>query len=330
MYLIFKNVQFAFLAFLICFGLLACDSDSDPIDETTPEPTNIMDFLKVNGYDSLAVALETTRVLSELDEEFEYTLFAPTNAAFQNYLANNNFESMGEIPETLIAKLLMNHLLEGAIRTSDFSTGYIETMAKAGPNNENLSLYINKEFGLLINGVSTIKSPDNEMENLIVHGVHQVIDLPLIDTFIYPGEEHDDDPRFDSLSDVIFWNGPRFDENSAYTVFAPINEAFAAFYSEYGEEEEFYREDPEMGSITLRNIVEYHIISKVNLRSEELIDGMTVTTVQGEDLTINLNGEVTLTDVNGRTATIITKDIQAVNGVIHAIDTVLIPDLSGE
>ncbi|WP_165499043.1 fasciclin domain-containing protein [Gramella sp. KN1008] len=321
-------MSFASLVLVIGFGFLACDSDSDP--EVEQEPISLMDFLIINGYDSFAEAIEKIGLDSELNGEFEYTMFVPTNAAFKKFLADNDFESLDEIPEELLTKILMNHLLEEVKRTSDFSTGYIQTMAKAGTNNnENLSLYVNKENGLLFNGVSTIESPNNEIGSGIVHGVHQVIDLPFIHTFIYPGDEHEDDPQFDAFSNVIFWNGPRFDENSSYTVFAPINDAFAALYNEYGEEE-FYSEDPEYGSITLMNIVGYHIISKVNLRSENLIDGMTVTTVQGEDLIINLNGEVTLTDVNGRKSTIITKDIQAVNGVIHAVDMVLLPDINGD
>ena len=52
---------------------------------------------------------------------------------------------------------------------------------------------------------------------------------------------------------------------------------------------------------------------------------MDVTTLEGGDFTVNLGDNVTITDENERTATVIATDVQATNGVIHALDTVLLP-----
>ncbi len=52
----------------------------------------------------------------------------------------------------------------------------------------------------------------------------------------------------------------------------------------------------------------------------------TVKTVQGENLTLSLkDGKVILTDAKGGTSTVILADVAASNGVIHAVDTVLMP-----
>jgi uncharacterized surface protein with fasciclin (FAS1) repeats len=60
--------------------------------------------------------------------------------------------------------------------------------------------------------------------------------------------------------------------------------------------------------------------------SSDLSDGMTVTTVQGQPLTVGVEGDtVTLTDASGNTASVIQADVEAGNGVVHVIDHVLLP-----
>ncbi len=52
---------------------------------------------------------------------------------------------------------------------------------------------------------------------------------------------------------------------------------------------------------------------------------MDVETFQGDSFTVNIGDDVTLTDANGRTSTVIAADVQANNGVIHVLDTVILP-----
>ncbi|MFT5908054.1 MAG: transforming growth factor-beta-induced protein, partial [Saprospiraceae bacterium] len=67
-----------------------------------------------------------------------------------------------------------------------------------------------------------------------------------------------------------------------------------------------------------------HVIAGANVRAEDLTNS--VVSTLGEDITIDAtNG--TVTDNNGRVSTIIVTNVQAANGVVHAIDTVLLPTL---
>jgi uncharacterized surface protein with fasciclin (FAS1) repeats len=60
--------------------------------------------------------------------------------------------------------------------------------------------------------------------------------------------------------------------------------------------------------------------------SDDLSDGMTITTVQGQPLTVGVSDTgVTLTDASGHTVSVVQADIEAGNGVVHVIDGVLLP-----
>jgi uncharacterized surface protein with fasciclin (FAS1) repeats len=117
--------------------------------------------------------------------------------------------------------------------------------------------------------------------------------------------------------------------NSAgpFTVFAPTNDAFAKLPA--GTVDTLLK--PE-NKDTLTKILTYHVVAgKV---SSKQLAGMikkgggkaTLKTVQGEDLTASMSGKnIILTDAKGGTSTITTADVFQSNGVIHVIDTVLMP-----
>ena len=100
-----------------------------------------------------------------------------------------------------------------------------------------------------------------------------------------------------------------------YTVFAPTDAAFEALPE--GTVEALL-EDP-TGQLT--EILTYHVVPG-KVMSTDLSDGMTATTVNGADVTITIadDGTVMVND-----ATVTTADIETSNGVIHVIDSVLIP-----
>jgi uncharacterized surface protein with fasciclin (FAS1) repeats len=98
-----------------------------------------------------------------------------------------------------------------------------------------------------------------------------------------------------------------------YTVFAPTNEAFEALPP--GVLDALLL--PENKEV-LAQILAYHVVPGT-VTSDMITDGE-VTTAEGQNITVSTVDGVT---VNG--ATVVTADIEASNGVIHVIDTVLIP-----
>lgn len=112
-----------------------------------------------------------------------------------------------------------------------------------------------------------------------------------------------------------------------FTVFAPTNEAFAKLPQ--GTVETLLK--PENKS-TLQSILTYHVVAG-NLDSKAVVAAIkkgkgsaTLTTVQGGKLVGSLKGKnVILTDEKGNVSTITAVDIKSSNGVIHVIDTVVMP-----
>ncbi|MEZ5099212.1 MAG: fasciclin domain-containing protein [Thermoleophilia bacterium] len=109
------------------------------------------------------------------------------------------------------------------------------------------------------------------------------------------------------LVDALKGEGP-------FTVFAPTDEAFAKL--DPATLEDLLK--PE-NKDQLTKILQYHVVPGKVL-SSDLTDGQMAATLEGGDLTISLGDTVKVND-----ATVVTPDIEASNGVIHVIDTVLIP-----
>ena len=113
-----------------------------------------------------------------------------------------------------------------------------------------------------------------------------------------------------------------------FTVFAPINDAFSKLPE--GTVENLIK--PE-NKETLTGILTYHVVSgkydaAAVVEAINANDGtFTVPTVQGGDIELSLvDGNVTLTDVKGGTSTVVMADVAASNGIIHALDAVVMPE----
>ncbi|MDX5593513.1 fasciclin domain-containing protein [Pseudovibrio sp. SPO723] len=99
-----------------------------------------------------------------------------------------------------------------------------------------------------------------------------------------------------------------------FTVFAPTDEAFAALPD--GTVESLLQ--PE-NKDQLVAVLTYHVVAG-KVMSTDLQDDMTATTVQGSDITIDLDNGPMVND-----AKVVSADIEADNGVIHVIDKVILP-----
>ena len=109
------------------------------------------------------------------------------------------------------------------------------------------------------------------------------------------------------LVDTLKSEGP-------FTVFAPTDEAFAALPE--GTVETLLKPENKDQLIA---VLTYHVVAG-KVMSTDLSDDMTAATVQGSDITIDLDNGVMVNN-----ASVVTADIETSNGVIHVIDTVILP-----
>ena len=105
-----------------------------------------------------------------------------------------------------------------------------------------------------------------------------------------------------------------------FTVFAPDNAAF----DKLPEGTLATLLDPANKDL-LTKILTYHVVAGA-FTASDLSDGMVIPTVQGQNLTVNIkNGVVTLTSDTNNVVTVIAANLLQSNGVVHVIDTVLMP-----
>ncbi|MBZ9651958.1 fasciclin domain-containing protein [Psychroflexus montanilacus] len=300
---------------LFTVNLTGCYNDDNAGEPINNEPTTFEIIQESTEHTILEQLLTDTGLDAALNSG-TFTIFAPTDEAF------GNIDTSG-LTDAEVENILLNHVVESAAESSNLQTSYLNTLAtETGSGAENnLSLYVNVGASITLNGNATVTGPDNFASNGVVHVVDQVITLPDVTTFATV------DPSFETLLQALTRDDQQeqnyvellssSEDPAPFTVFAPTNDAFASLLSEL-DIEDLAGIDGE----TLTSVLNTHVIAGANITSSDLEDG-TVETI-GE--TFELNG-TTITDQNGRTIQIEVTDVQASNGVIHVVSSVILPDL---
>ncbi|TAI48264.1 fasciclin domain-containing protein [Flagellimonas allohymeniacidonis] len=283
---------------------------------------NIVDHAVANpGLTSLVAALTEggnttfTDLLSDAQQDF--TVFAPVNAAFDEF-TNPDSNDINDV--------LSNHVVVGtAAFSSGLTNSYVNTAAEFDTD-EPFSLYINTDDGVTLNNTSNVIIADIVATNGVIHAVDTVIDLPKILNFV------SGDPNFDSLESALDTSGLSISllGDGPFTVFAPTNEAFQALL----DSNDMWNSLEDIEAGLLASVLQHHVISGANIRSGDLNpsgDTTTPATLEGDTFTITLPGTdgniADVTDGAGNTGIgIIAVDVQAANGVVHVLNTVLLPD----
>ncbi|WP_372945554.1 fasciclin domain-containing protein [Muriicola sp.] len=316
---------FLFVFAVVLMGSCSDDDGNIPIEQ---QDSDIVDLaIATDDLSILVAALQRADLVSALQADGPFTVFAPTNAAFEAFLNANNFASLEDVPVEILTQVLLNHVVSGEFTSGSLSSGYVSSLSTAGAGGNNLSLFINTSSGVTINGISDVITADVDATNGVVHIVDAVIDIPTVVTFAVA------DPNFSTLVSALTeltpntdfagilsrtegGNGDGIDPD--FTVFAPTNAAFDALPS--------IPDEPVLTQVLL-----HHVVGGANVRSGDLTDGIMAATLEGDDITINLPGTgdniADVTDGSGTSDIgIIAVDVQAGNGVIHVLNKVMIPD----
>ena len=131
------------------------------------------------------------------------------------------------------------------------------------------------------------------------------------------------DSRFSILVEAVTAAGlvDTLNSTGPFTVFAPTNSAFAALLTELNVTKEALLANTAL----LTSVLTYHVVTGA-LRAQDvaaLPKPANVATVQGASFTVDAS--LAITDARNRRAQLVATDLIASNGVVHAIDTVLLP-----
>lgn len=319
-----KNVsKIRNLALIALFSILtiSCDNDSDNVvvDNTITGKASTTANLSI-----LVQALVKADLATTLKGAGPFTVFAPTNEAFATFLATTPYATINDVPKEALTQILLNHVVTGTVKSTDLTTGYIKTLAKGSASTINtLSMYVNTSSGVKLNGIATVTTADIMASNGVIHIVDKVIDLPTIVTHAAANG------NFSTLVSVLNRSGqPNFitalSGTGPFTVFAPTNAAFTALNTELAP-----GGIAGVSAANLTKILQYHVVSPANVLAASLTEGQVVTPIltPAQTFTIQLTGGAKIKDANNRISNIIITDVQCSNGVIHAIDKVLLPIL---
>jgi transforming growth factor-beta-induced protein len=298
----FKVIGSFLLIAIFAFGAVSCNDDDDM--EPMESLDSIVDIVTTNPNFSLLNAALSRTGLDAALATGTFTVFAPNNAAF-NAIGISSTSDFDSFSTDELTAILGYHVVAGRLEASQLSSGELETISGE-------SITIATGSGVSVNGVPVITA-DVEASDGIIHIIGQVLLPPTEDpgTIVDIAVGNEDFSLLvaaltrANLVGALTAEGP-------FTVFAPNNAAFnAAGFNSASDFEALIVED-------LTAILTYHVVSG-RLLAADLVAGP-VPTLNGEDLTISLEGGATVNGVN-----IIATDIEGSNGVIHVVEDVLMP-----
>jgi transforming growth factor-beta-induced protein len=320
-----KTKFFAFMlaAVFASTTIVSCgdDDEEEPITVIPPVATqqNIAELaIASEQTDSLVVALTRAGLVSTFQQAGDYTVFAPNNQAFADFIAATpGINAISDIDETALSNILKYHVLASEVKAAALTeTTIAPTLNTTGPGNSNVVLEVDVEGGVTINNNgafvgSRVLTADIDASNGVVHIIDKLLSPPNVVQLAQA------DNRFDSLVVAVLRAGlatTLSDANSTFTVFAPTNQAFADYIAASS-----FNSISEIPVGALSDVLQYHVVSGANVRAADIQPG-TVTTLNG-DFTID---GTTITTTSNQSVSIIVTDVQGTNGVVHAVDKVLV------
>ena len=274
-------------------------------DSSEDIPTNATN---TGVHDTLVDALVQADLVSTLQGDGPFTVFAPTDQAFTDAgIDLSTFDTDEEI--AVLTDILLYHVYTaGAVYAADVTDGLTVAMA----NGDDASFTVTD--GTVMIGEATVTTADVMASNGVIHVIDKVLmppaDLVDIAAVAMSTGVHDSLVAALVKADLV----STVQGNGPFTVFAPTDQAFA----DAGIDLDAFTTEEEIAALT--NILLYHVYSGA-VNAADVTDGLAVQMVNGDYAQFTVSeGTVMIED-----ATVTAVDVMASNGVIHVIDKVLMP-----
>lgn len=294
--------------FSILFTSCTDEDDNDPTNLPAVEDATTIASIASSTADfsTLTSALAAAGLVDTFnDANGEFTVFAPTNAAFESLLsASNGVSSFDDLSPEALDLLLKHHVVAGKVMAADLSDGQmVETLAGT-------KLEVNIANGVVTVGDVKVTTADVEASNGVIHIVEEVIVPTNALTIAQLAISESDFSTLVAALTKANLVTPFTIADNEYTVFAPTNDAFEAAGIDLDAVSE---ED-------LQRILMHHVVS-TKVLSTALSNGQMVETLAGTKIEVMIaDGGVMINE-----ASVLLADVEGINGVIHVVDEVLMP-----
>lgn len=270
------------------------------------KPVNLVDTaIAAGNFKTLVAALEAAGLADTL-KRGNYTVFAPTDEAFAKLPAGTVENLLKPENREQLRAVLLYHVTRGRFGS--------RVLSRIAPPRtlEGQRLQIKPEPGNIMIDNAKVVQADVAATNGVIHAIDTVLTPPsdVVDTAIAAG-------NFKTLAAALEAAGlvETLKGRGPFTVFAPTDEAFAKLPA--GTVENLLKPENKQ---QLTDILLYHV-ARGNLPASTVAKRVSVPTLEGKTISVKAEGgNVMLND-----ATVVATDVRAKNGIIHVIDTVLLP-----
>jgi len=322
-----NNILKLLLALLLSLTLLSCgliDNDDDDDDDNDSDKLTITETAAGDDrFETLVTALQAAGLDDDLDGTGPFTVFAPTDDAFDALEAASPGTLtflLDPLNQNVLIDILQFHVIQGNVSSTD-------AIARDGTSAEMLngSLLridvVDSSVVLSLNGnrEATVTITDIEASNGVIHVIDAVLDPnDSVETIVQTAVDNGSFTLLAAalteadLVDTLEGTGP-------FTVFAPTDAAFNAIG--------IFSAADLPGEPALTDLLTYHVYDGSVLAAAAIaLSGNNVTMLSGDLMSIDFDDpDLVLNQGGSREATVATPNVLASNGVIHVIDTVLNP-----
>ena len=263
--------------------------------------------VSAGSFKTLAAALQAADLVDALKGDGPFTVFAPTDEAFAKLPAGTVESLLKPENRKQLVGVLTYHVVDGKVPAKQV----VDLKGAKTLNGQRVDITVAN--GTVTVDKAKVVTTDIKCSNGIIHVIDSVI-LPSADNIATTADKAG---TFKTLLAAAKAAGlaTALSGEAELTVFAPTDEAFAKLPA--GTVESLLK--PE-NKAKLAGILKYHVVTG-RVYSGDAVQAKVATTLQGSTIAITLqDGKARVNDAN-----LVATDIDASNGVIHVIDSVMLP-----
>jgi uncharacterized surface protein with fasciclin (FAS1) repeats len=272
------------------------------------DATIVNTAIAAGKFNTLVAAVQAAGLVDTLNGPGPFTVFAPTDEAFAKLPAGTLEMLLKPENKSKLAAILTYHVVPGSVKAADV----VKLKNATTVNGQRIDIKV--DGGKVMVDGANVVSTDIACSNGVIHVIDGVM-LPVQGTIVDVAVSNG---SFNTLVAAVKAAGlvETLSGKGPFTVLAPTDAAFAQLPP--GTLEMLLKPENKK---QLVEILSYHVVPGVAAYSDAVIKMKEVPTLLGTPIAVKVvNGKVML---NG--ATVIIADVEASNGVIHAVDTVILP-----